>query len=162
VTSRLWPTTAPWFGASVASIESAHWMAPPGKKPIQARARQLGIIGTISGYLDCHVSDGNREETMKVRAIAIIAALALGSTSALAQTGNSAGGSSQAGGPAGSKTTTGDSMDGSTTGERGTDMKNRPGNSPTTGMGSGSSAPSSSGNVGPGTNNNSGPQPGGR
>ena len=67
--------------------------------------------------------------------------------------------------PAASKTTTGESMDGSTTGERGTTMKNRAGNgmkSGTTGMNRESSAPSSSGNVGPGTNNNSGPQPGGR
>jgi hypothetical protein len=101
---------------------------------------------------------------MKLRTIGLITALALGSTTAFAQSGsNTAGGSSQAGGPAASKTTTGESMDGRTTGGHGTNLKNETGNAPTgtTGMG-GSAAPSSSGNVGPGTNNNSGPQKGGR
>ena len=108
---------------------------------------------------------GQPERKMNMlRTIALITAVALSSATAFAQSSsNTAGGSSQAGGPAASKTTTGASIDGTTTGGRGTNMKNEPGNAPmgTTGMGT-SAAPSSSGNVGPGTNNNSGPQPGGR
>lgn len=53
---------------------------------------------------------------MKIRTIALASFLfALTGPVAFAQTGNSAGGSSEAGGPAGSKTTTGESMDGRTT-----------------------------------------------
>ena len=52
---------------------------------------------------------------MKIRTIALATAFVLSSSFAIAQTGNNAGGSSQAGGPAGSKTTTGESMDGRTT-----------------------------------------------
>jgi hypothetical protein len=82
---------------------------------------------------------GNNQEetTMKVRTIALAAAFALSSTLAFAQAGNTAGGDSKAGGPAASKTTTGDSMDGRTTGGGGTAMKN--GATPTT---TGTSMPS--------------------
>jgi hypothetical protein len=100
---------------------------------------------------------------MKFTTIAVALMVAISGTPAFAQAGgNTAGGSSQSGGPAASKTTTGDSMDGRTTGGRDSHMM-KDGARGTTGMSnSGSSAPSSSGNVGPGTNNNSGPQQGGR
>jgi hypothetical protein len=62
-------------------------------------------------------------DTMKVKILALAAALTLSSTVALAQ-GNTAGGSSQAGGSAASKTTTGDSMNGGTTAGGGAAMKN--------------------------------------
>lgn len=61
---------------------------------------------------------------MKIKSIVGLAAtLALVSTVSFAQSPNTAGGGSKAGGPAGSKTTTGDSMNGSTTGG-GPAMKN--------------------------------------
>ena len=54
---------------------------------------------------------------MKLTTIALAAAFALSGTFALAQSpSTTAGGSSKAGGPAASKTTTGASMDGTTTG----------------------------------------------
>jgi hypothetical protein len=54
---------------------------------------------------------------MKLTTIALAAGLALSGTFALAQNAaNTAGGSSKAGGPAATKTTTGASMDGTTTG----------------------------------------------
>lgn len=72
---------------------------------------------------------------MKMKTISLATAFALASTIAFAQT-NTAGGSSQAGGPAASKVTTGDGMNGSTTGG-GAAMKNgQPG------MTTGHSAPS--------------------
>ena len=61
---------------------------------------------------------------MKLKMIALAAVFAVSSTFAHAQSGNTAGGSSQAGGPAASKTTTGDSMDCRTTKGGGAMMKN--------------------------------------
>jgi hypothetical protein len=57
-----------------------------------------------------------KEDTpMKIRTILLATTFALSSGLAFAQSGSTAGGSSQAGGPAASKTTTGESMDGRTT-----------------------------------------------
>jgi hypothetical protein len=56
---------------------------------------------------------------MKIKTIALATVFALSSTFALAQSGNTAGGSSQAGGPAASKTTSGESKDGRTTQSQG-------------------------------------------
>jgi hypothetical protein len=61
--------------------------------------------------------DNNQEEAaMRVMTIALATAFALATSFALAQSpSTTAGGSSKAGGPAATKTTTGASMDGSTT-----------------------------------------------
>jgi hypothetical protein len=75
---------------------------------------------------------------MKIRTIALATAFALFSGIAFAQSGTTAGGSSQAGGPAASKTTTGESMDGRTTQTQGGAMKNG-----TTGPAAQSTMPSS-------------------
>ena len=62
--------------------------------------------------------DNNQEEaTMGLKTVALAMAFALATSFAFAQSPSStAGGSSKAGGPAATKTTTGGSMDGSTTG----------------------------------------------
>jgi hypothetical protein len=72
---------------------------------------------TSSALGSDHQPRGNKP--VKITTIALATAFALSGTLAFAQAGgNTAGGSTAAGGPAASKTTTGDSMNGSTTGGR--------------------------------------------